>query len=78
MGWASGSSVMDIIIAALSYHIKDDTVRYQIYKLLIEALEGNDWDTQNECLGYDTMFDVALDSIHPDWEVLEKEVEDNG
>ena len=70
MGWASGSSVMDKIIAALSYHIKDDTVRYQLYKLLIKALEQQDWDTQTESLGYDIMFDAALDSIHPNWEVL--------
>ena len=67
MGWASGSQVMEEIIDLVKDEIRDDQVRYRLYKGIITALEGNDWDTQNECEGVDAAYDKALKDLHPDW-----------
>ena len=67
MGWASGSEVMDEIIEVVQKEIKDPEARFRLYKGIIEALENQDWDTQNECEGQDDAFDKALTKLHPDW-----------
>ena len=69
MGWASGSDVMYDIIYALQKEIDDSSKRQRIYSIIIEALEGNDWDTQTECLWIDPAFDEALFQLHPDWRI---------
>jgi hypothetical protein len=67
MGWASGGQVMQEIIDLFQDEIKDDQVRYRLYKGVINALEGNDWDTQDEFIGSDDAYDKALKDLHPDW-----------
>jgi len=67
MGWASGSGVMEEIIEVVQAEIKDPKVRLSLYKGIISALEGQDWDTQNECEGTDDAYDKALMELHPDW-----------
>lgn len=67
MGWASGSEVMDEIIEVVQKEIKDPEIRFRLYKGIIVALEGRDWDTQGECEGTDDAFDKALMALHPDW-----------
>jgi len=67
MGWASGSGVMREIIEVVQADIKDPEVRLHLYKGIITALEGQDWDTQNECEGQDDAYDKALMELHPDW-----------
>jgi hypothetical protein len=44
-----------------------------MYIGIIEELENHDWDTQEESLGQDDVFDEALKELHPEWE----EDEDN-
>jgi len=67
MGWASGTWVMQDIIVTLMSEIKCPDKRQRIYKGIIKALQGNDWDTQTECLDVDPAFDAALKELHPDW-----------
>ena len=67
MGWASGSQVMEEIIEVVQTEIKDPKVRLRLYKCIIGALEGQDWDTQNECEGTDNAYDEALKELHLDW-----------
>jgi hypothetical protein len=67
MGWSGGSSVMNGIIDVVHREIKDPAVKQRLYKGIIEALEGSDWDTQEECLGQDIAFDAALAELYPDW-----------
>lgn len=69
MGWASGSGVMNEIIDTMQDEIDDVDQRRRVYKGIIEAMEGNDWDTQDECIGQDPAFDAALQELHPDWNV---------
>ena len=68
MGWGSGSDMMDDIIFDMKKKIKDKDIRKTIYKILIDAFENHDWDTQDDCLGSDKVFDDALKELHPDWE----------
>jgi hypothetical protein len=49
--------------------IKDQGLKQRLFKGIIEALEGSDWDTQEECLGQDLAFDKALAELYPDWEI---------
>lgn len=67
MGWASGSGVMDNIIEVVQAEIKDEKVRFRLYKGIISAIEGQDWDTQCEYEGTDDAYDRALMELHPDW-----------
>ena len=64
MGWASGSDLMSEIIAGCKKKKLDDKTRLTVYKICIDALEGEDWDTQDECIGEDPMYDNALYAIH--------------
>ena len=67
MGWASGSVVMDEIIDVVKHQVFDPELRCRLYKGIIGALEGQDWDTQDECEGADEAYDKALMELHPDW-----------
>lgn len=73
MGWASGSRVMSEIIAAIQPHLPDENARKEVYKILINVFEDDDWDTQDECEGEDPAFDAALAELHPDWYEEEEE-----
>lgn len=74
MGWASGSSLMSEIISAIQPHMPDEGARKEVYKVLINAFEDQDWDTQDECEGEDPAYDAALEELHPEW--YEEEEED--
>jgi hypothetical protein len=65
MGWSSGSGLFDDVIEAVKEHVPDDAARKNIYAKLIGAFEEHDWDTEEECLGKDPMFDAALRERHP-------------
>jgi hypothetical protein len=65
MGWASGSYVAIELIESFKRHIKDKDLRKKLYKDMILALEGNDWDTQDQATGYDTVYDELLAILYP-------------
>lgn len=67
MGWAAGTVVMRGILAAVRKHTPATRYRVALYRDLIRVLEASDWDTQQECLGIDPLFDEALGHVHPDW-----------
>jgi hypothetical protein len=73
MGWASGSELYTRVIGATYHTVPDLDARTTLHKMLIEAFEEHDWDTQNECLGIDPAFDYALQELHPDWEDWDEE-----
>jgi len=66
MGWSSGGDVMDGIIKAVRKHVPKGA-RKALYLDLIQVLEDLDWDTQQESLGQDPVFDEALRELHPDF-----------
>lgn len=65
MGWASGSSLMSEVIASLKGTVSDDKIRVQAYVGIIEAFEGNDCDTLDECIGDDEAWDTAYGIVNP-------------
>ena len=67
MGWATGSEVMNRIIRDLPEQVPDDDQRQAVYKVLIKGMEAADWDTEEECLGEDEAFDLALKELYPEW-----------
>ncbi|MHC4302796.1 MAG: hypothetical protein ACYS7Y_36520 [Planctomycetota bacterium] len=69
MGWAGGTYVMrDIIEAFVAQEELPADLRARLYIPIIESMEGADWDTQDECLGLDPVFDVTMRELHPDWD----------
>ena len=67
MGWSSGTRLMSAVITATKKAIPDEEIRKAFYKEVIEAFEDADWDTQDECMGEDESYDVAVKEMHPDW-----------
>lgn len=69
MGWARGSDIATDMVDAIAHsNIPIDDAR-KLYKRLIHSLESNDWDTQDEAMGIDPVFDEVMRDIHPDWEI---------
>jgi hypothetical protein len=68
MGWASGTDVFD----AVAGEILGETgavSRTRVIRALVEALEDNDWDTQNESEFYDhPIVRRVMRELHPDWD----------
>jgi hypothetical protein len=68
MGWASGTCIMEGVIAgALDGMPNDIESRKRFYRQVIPVFEGYDWDTQDECLEMDQAFDEVMWELHPDW-----------
>jgi hypothetical protein len=68
MGWARGADVMHGIIEAAHDLPMGALMRNALYLKVIPLLEDEDWDTQDECLGRDDMFDAAMEHLHPEWD----------
>lgn len=62
MGWASGSTLMSRVIAAMQKANIHESQREIAYKGIIEAFEGEDCDTLDECVGEDPAFDLAFEN----------------
>lgn len=59
MGWSSGSSLFEKLIASVEYNISDFDQRYEVYTDMIGEFEDMDCDTLEECLGLADAFDAA-------------------
>ena len=68
MGWSSGTIIAGELIKIAKKTIEDVESRKSIYRVIIETLEDEDWDTQDEVIGEDHAFDSVLMEIHPDWD----------
>ncbi len=55
------------MIKAIKPNVQDKTVRKEIYRPIIIALENADWDTQDECLDEDEAYDELIKDMHPGW-----------
>jgi hypothetical protein len=65
MGWASGSRLMDEVIAIVKSMVKDHEARKGMYGGLIAAFEADDCDTLHECLGVDEAYDEVFLEMNP-------------
>jgi len=66
MGWGSGSELMSRIIRDLNKRNAPPAVREMVYGVLIPAFEAQDWDTQDDCLDEDPVFDKVLEAHYDD------------
>ena len=66
MGLTSGTSIMKELIISFQHHVEDEDVRVDLYRDAISALEQEDWDCPEECLGKDPAYDTAYYEIYPD------------
>jgi len=68
MGWSGGSEVMSGVISSIKPRIKDLEDRKQIYREILDVLEGLDWDCFYECIGEDEAYDQLYRESYPDEE----------
>jgi hypothetical protein len=59
MGWARGSELYEKLIFVLGQCGVEYDIRKQIHLVMIDAFWEMDWDTDDECEGLDSAFDVA-------------------
>lgn len=59
MGWAGGSTIVERLIPAIQEAVPNDKTRKALYDQLIDAFTDADWDTVDECMGIDSVFDEA-------------------
>ncbi len=60
MGWASGGDLVHAIIRSAKKNVPDEKARTKLYRDVVNAFEGHDWDTQPEALGFDPVFDKLM------------------
>lgn len=57
MGWASGSDIAIKTIKVIQKEVKDPAARKRIYEKFYDAMTDQDWDTVDEAMGIDEVFD---------------------
>lgn len=67
MSWGGGTWIMFDMIKSFNKREVPDPLRRDLYLDLIDALQGEDWGSADECLGDDPMFDEALEIVHRRW-----------
>ena len=58
MGWGQGSELFSGVIEAAIKHLPDAEKRKAFYADVYPVFAENDWDTQDECLEADTVFET--------------------
>jgi hypothetical protein len=65
MGWAGASGIMNDVITTV---MADDVIpvpsRKRLYRVLIDSLMDEDWDTTDESMGIDPEFDEVMHEVH--------------
>ena len=66
MGWSGGYYVMNGLIRTLNF-VGVGTLSGEIYEKMLRVLEDQDWDTQEDCVGDDPVYDSVLRKVYPEW-----------
>jgi hypothetical protein len=66
MGWASGSRLFSSVIESVKEEVVSSSARDRIYRPIIEAFLDADWDTMDECLGEDPVYDAIYNEMWPE------------
>lgn len=61
----------DLLINITSDLIRDENIRYQVYKRFIEASEYSEKELIKESAGQDSAFDEVLNDIYEDEDVID-------
>jgi hypothetical protein len=57
MGWSSGTELFSAVIKAAKKAIPDENIRKVFYQEVYEAFLDEDWDTEDEVLSKDPIFE---------------------
>lgn len=76
MGWASGSALFSDLIDSLIEADVSDEQRKIVYDLMYDAFRDMDWDTVDESMEKDPVFDKVVREKEPDWFADEDETEE--
>ncbi len=60
MGWSGGTNIAQEMVEAIDNYVPDAKTKRKLYRALIDALESEDWDTQDEVMGIDPIFDKLI------------------
>jgi hypothetical protein len=60
MGWSGGSPIFSTIISEAKKAIPDDKKRKAFYKPIYNEFRDSDWDTYDECMGEDPVYDALV------------------
>lgn len=75
MGWCGGTEFAERYIKVCKEYVKDEKVRTKLYTEYIDFLTNEDWDTMEESLGIDPVWDKAMKKYYLDndweWEFIE-------
>lgn len=69
MSWSGGYEILNKFKNKLKHIVKDRSTRKEVYKLLISALEDEDWDCGDFDMAtkYDSAILEAMKELHPNW-----------
>jgi hypothetical protein len=67
MGWGGGTDVASDAITSFKEHNVPDSLRRELYIDLIQSLRSLDWNSCDECLGQDPVFDEAMEVVWRRW-----------
>jgi hypothetical protein len=65
----------ELVINTISDIIKDDSLREEIYRKMLE--ETQDFDRSEDCLGEDDVFDRIWEELYDEYEEEENTYDDN-
>lgn len=65
MGWSGGSRLFGSLITTLMENVPEDAAREAIYRDMVDAFQDADWDTLDECLGDDEVYDAIYEELFP-------------
>ena len=66
----------ELVINIISELVKDERLREEIYRNLIE--ESEDFNSASECLGHDNVFDKTYQEVYEEYHEDDDLVEDDG
>jgi len=60
MGWATGSDIAITVVEAVYANVRSKEARREIYELFFQALKQHDWDSEDDTVGIDPIWDEIL------------------
>lgn len=66
MSWHSGSDIMEAVVKSALKNIPDETVRRELYRDVMPALENQDWNDHPRLFGLDRVYDQVVRERHGD------------
>lgn len=73
MGWGGGSAIAEEMIVAIQKENLEPDVKRNLYRALLDSLTDRDWDTVDEVMGIDEIFDEVVKEWNPAYDYDEED-----